>query len=199
MPKFQESITSEEVNALPIGAFHGEIVVVDTPQAIVEAAAYLSAQPLIGFDTETRPSFKAGQMNKVALLQLSTHRRCYLIRLCRIKLHNALALERPLLRLLESSKTIKIGAAIRDDIRGLQKLRCFTPKGFIDLQSLVGKYGINELSLRKMAAITLQIKISKAQRLSNWEAATLTPAQQLYAATDAWVSREIYVRLTQQQ
>ncbi len=193
MPKFQESITSEEVNALPIGAFHGEIVVVDTPQAIVEAAAYLSAQPLIGFDTETRPSFSKGVSNKISLLQLSSEERAFLFRL------NKVALERPLLRLLESSKTIKIGAAIRDDIRGLQKLRCFTPKGFVDLQSMAGKYGINELSLRKMAAITLQIKISKAQRLSNWEAATLTPAQQLYAATDAWVSREIYVRLTQQQ
>lgn len=193
MPKFQESITSEEVNALPIGAFHGEIVVVDTPQAIVEAAAYLSAQPLIGFDTETRPSFSKGVSNKISLLQLSSEERAFLFRL------NKVALERPLLRLLESPKTIKIGAAIRDDIRGLQKLRCFTPKGFVDLQRLVGKYGINELSLRKMAAITLQIKISKAQRLSNWEAATLTPAQQLYAATDAWVSREIYVRLTQQQ
>ena len=177
MPKFQESITSEEVNELPVGAFHGEIVVVDTPQAIVEACEYLSSQPLIGFDTETRPSFSKGVSNKISLLQLSSGERAFLFRL------NKVALERPLL----------------DDIRGLQKLRCFTPKGFIDLQSIVGEYGICELSLRKMAAITLQIKISKAQRLSNWEAANLTPAQQLYAATDAWVSREIYVRLTEQQ
>jgi len=190
MPKFQESITSEEVNELPVGAFHGEIVVVDTPQAIVEACEYLSSQPLIGFDTETRPSFSKGVSNKISLLQLSSGERAFLFRL------NKVALERPLLRLLENPKTIKIGAAIRDDIRGLQKLRCFTPKGFIDLQSIVGEYGISELSLRKMA---LQIKISKAQRLSNWEAANLTPAQQLYAATDAWVSREIYVRLTEQQ
>lgn len=193
MPKFQESITSEEVNELPVGAFHGEIVVVDTPQAIVEACEYLSSQPLIGFDTETRPSFSKGVSNKISLLQLSSGERAFLFRL------NKVALERPLLRLLENPNTIKIGAAIRDDIRGLQKLRCFTPKGFIDLQSIVGEYGICELSLRKMAAITLQIKISKAQRLSNWEAANLTPAQQLYAATDAWVSREIYVRLSEQQ
>ena len=193
MPKFQESITSEEVNELPVGAFHGEIVVVDT-RAIVEACEYLAApQPLIGFDTETRPLiFKvAPQQNHCC--NSSSGERAFLFRL------NKVALERPLLRLLENPKTIKIGAAIRDDIRGLQKLRCFTPKGFIDLQSIVGEYGICELSLRKMAAITLQIKISKAQRLSNWEAANLTPAQQLYAATDAWVSREIYVRLTEQQ
>ena len=167
MPKFQESITNEEVNGLPVGAFSGEIVVVDTPAAFEEACAYLATQPLIGFDTETRPSFSKGVTNKVSLLQLSSGERAFLFRLNKI----------------------------RDDLKGLQKLRHFTPKGFIDLQSIVGQYGITDLSLRKMAAITLQIKVSKAQRLSNWEAANLTPAQQLYAATDAWVSREIYVRL----
>ena len=170
MPKFQESITNEEVNGLPVGAFSGEIVVVDTPAAFEEACAYLATQPLIGFDTETRPSFSKGVTNKVSLLQLSSGERAFLFRLNKI-------------------------AAIRDALKGLQNLRLFTPKGFIDLQSIVGQYGITDLSLRKMAAITLQIKVSKAQRLSNWEAANLTPAQQLYAATDAWVSREIYVRL----
>ena len=189
MPKFQESITNEEVNGLPVGAFSGEIVVVDTPAAFEEASAYLATQPLIGFDTETRPSFSKGVTNKVSLLQLSSGERAFLFRL------NKIALEKPLLRLMESPSVTKIGAAIRDDLKGLQKLRHFTPKGFIDLQSIVGQYGITDLSLRKMAAITLQIKVSKAQRLSNWEAANLTPAQQLYAATDAWVSREIYVRL----
>ena len=173
MPKFQESITNEEVNGLPVGAFSGEIVVVDTPAAFEEACAYLATQPLIGFDTETRPSFSKGVTNKVSLLQLSSGERAFLFRL------NKIALEKPLLRLMESPSVTKIGA----------------PKGFIDLQSIVGQYGITDLSLRKMAAITLQIKVSKAQRLSNWEAANLTPAQQLYAATDAWVSREIYVRL----
>ena len=177
MPKFQESITNEEVNGLPVGAFSGEIVVVDTPAAFEEACAYLATQPLIGFDTETRPSFSKGVTNKVSLLQLSSGERAFLF------------------RLMESPSVTKIGAAIRDDLKGLQKLRHFTPKGFIDLQSIVGQYGITDLRLRKMAAITLQIKVSKAQRLSNWEAANLTPAQQLYAATDAWVSREIYVRL----
>ena len=91
MPKFQESITSEEVNELPVGAFHGEIVVVDTPQAIVEACEYLSSQPLIGFDTETRPSFSKGVSNKISLLQLSSGERAFLFRL------NKVALERPLL------------------------------------------------------------------------------------------------------
>lgn len=189
-PKYRENISNEEVNALPVGAFGGQIVVVDTPEAIVLACEYLGAQPVIGFDTETRPSFTKGVSNKVSLLQLSSGERSFLFRL------NKVAMERPLLRLMESRTTLKIGAAIRDDLKGLQQLRQFTPKGFIDLQSIVGTYGISELSVRKMAAITLGLKISKAQRLSNWEAASLTPAQQLYAATDAWISREIYMKLT---
>lgn len=188
--KYRENISNEEVNALPVGAFGGQIVVVDTPEAIALACEYLAAQPVIGFDTETRPSFTKGVSNKVSLLQLSSGERSFLFRL------NKIALERPILRLMESRTTIKIGAAIRDDIKGLQQLRQFNPRGFIDLQSIVGQYGIAELSVRKMAAITLGVKISKAQRLSNWEAASLTPAQQLYAATDAWISREIYVTLT---
>lgn len=188
--KYRENISNEEVNALPVGAFGGQIVVVDTPEAIALACEYLAAQPVIGFDTETRPSFTKGVSNKVSLLQLSSGERSFLFRL------NKIALERPILRLMESRTTIKIGAAIRDDIKGLQQLRQFNPRGFIDLQSIVGQYGIAELSVRKMAAITLGVKISKAQRLSNWEAASLTPAQQLYAATDAWISRQIYVTLT---
>ncbi len=189
-PTYRENISNEEVNALPAGAFKGPIMVVDTPEAIIEACDYLSRQTLIGFDTETRPSFTKGVSNKVSLLQLASGEKAFLFRL------NKIALERPILRLMESRTTIKIGAAIRDDIRGLQQLRQFTPRGFIDLQSIVGRYGIAELSVRKMAAITLGVKISKAQRLSNWEASSLTPAQQLYAATDAWISREIYLKLT---
>ena len=187
---YRENISNEEVNALPVGAFGGPIVIVDTSEAITQACEYLSSQEFIGFDTETRPSFTKGVSNKVSLLQLSSGEKAFLFRL------NKIALERPILRLLESRTTIKIGAAIRDDIRGLQQLRQFNARGFIDLQSLVGKYGIAELSVRKMAAITLGVKISKAQRLSNWEAASLTPAQQIYAATDAWISREIYLKLT---
>ncbi len=191
MPKFQESITNEEVNELPIGAFSGEIVVVDTLADIEGACTYLASQPLIGFDTETRPSFSKGVSNKVSLLQFSSEDRAFLFRL------NKITLTKPLIQLMESPTVTKVGAAIRDDLKSLQKHRHFTPKGFIDLQNIVGQYGITDLSLRKMAATTLQIKISKAQRLSNWEATNLTAAQQLYAATDAWVSREIYLRLIQ--
>ena len=186
---FQANISNEELAALPLAQFPGRITVVNKEELLEEACAELLAQPMIGFDTETRPSFTSGVSNKVALLQLSTPDHCFLFRLCRVPLNKTLA------RVLEHPGVLKIGAAVRDDIKGMQKLRHYKPAGFVDLQSIVGDYGIEEKSVRKMAALTLGFRISKAQRLSNWEAATLTPAQQLYAATDAWVSLEIYRKL----
>lgn len=186
---FQANISNEELAALPLAQFPGRITVVDREEMLAEACAELMGRRAIGFDTETRPSFTSGISNKVALLQLSTPDHCFLFRLCKLRLDKAL------IRVLESPDILKIGAAVRDDIKGMQKLRHYRPAGFIDLQSIVENYGIAEKSVRKMAAVTLGIRISKAQRLSNWEASTLTPAQQLYAATDAWVSLEIYRKL----
>ncbi|MBE5033838.1 3'-5' exonuclease [Gallalistipes aquisgranensis] len=186
---FQANISNEELAALPLAQFPGRITVVDREEMLAEACAELMGRRAIGFDTETRPSFTSGISNKVALLQLSTPDHCFLFRLCKLRLDKAL------IRVLESPDVLKIGAAVRDDIKGMQKLRHYRPAGFIDLQSIVENYGIAEKSVRKMAAVTLGIRISKAQRLSNWEASTLTPAQQLYAATDAWVSLEIYRKL----
>lgn len=186
---FQANISNEELAALPLAQFPGRITVVDREEMLAEACAELMSRRAIGFDTETRPSFTSGISNKVALLQLSTPDHCFLFRLCKLRLDKAL------IRVLESPDVLKIGAAVRDDIKGMQKLRHYRPAGFIDLQSIVENYGIAEKSVRKMAAVTLGIRISKAQRLSNWEASTLTPAQQLYAATDAWVSLEIYRKL----
>ena len=186
---FQANISNEELAALPLAQFPGRTTVVDREEMLAEACAELMGRRAIGFDTETRPSFTSGISNKVALLQLSTPDHCFLFRLCKLRLDKAL------IRVLESPDVLKIGAAVRDDIKGMQKLRHYRPAGFIDLQSIVENYGIAEKSVRKMAAVTLGIRISKAQRLSNWETSTLTPAQQLYAATDAWVSLEIYPRL----
>lgn len=189
MGLFRESISNEDINLLPPCAFEGEIVVVDTAAVLAEACHYLAAQPVIGFDTETRPAFTKGMSNRIALLQLSSDERSFLFRL------NRISLDKPLIRLMENEAVLKIGAAIHDDLKGLQKLCRFTPKGFVDLQHIVRDYGITDLSVRKLAAITLNVRISKAQRLSNWEAQQLTPAQARYAATDAWVSREIYMQL----
>lgn len=186
---FQPTISNEQTAELPSARFDGQIVIVDREEQIEKVCRDLAAQPIIGFDTETRPSFKAGVTNKVALLQLSTPERCYLIRLCRTKLHNAL------LKILSNPNIIKIGADVLGDLRSLHALRHFHERGFIDLQQIAPAWGIEEKSLRKMSAIVLGQRVSKAQRLSNWEASSLTPQQQLYAATDAWVCIKIYEKL----
>lgn len=183
------SISNDDVAALEAVHFDGKIEVVDTHEALLRACRDLASHSIIGFDTETRPSFTAGVSNKVALLQLSTDECCYLIRL------NRVALCREVLSLLASEKIIKVGADVKNDIRALNALRHFKPQGFVDLQDVVGSYGIEDKSLRKIAGIVLGQKVSKAQRLSNWEAKTLTPQQQMYAATDAWVCIEIYRHL----
>ncbi|MFR9650467.1 MAG: 3'-5' exonuclease [Rikenellaceae bacterium] len=188
---FQSLISNEDLSSLPSLMFKGEIVVVDREEQIGAACRDLLSEPIIGFDTETRPSFKAGVSYKVSLLQLSTKRRCYLFRL------NKIALDREILRVLESTTTIKVGADVAGDMRSLNGLRRFKERGFIDLQHIAWQWGVEELSLRKMSAIVLGSKISKAQRLSNWEAATLTEQQQGYAATDAWSCIEIYEKLIQ--
>ena len=183
---FQPTITNEQTAELPSARFGGRIIVIDNDEQIAEACRDLSAHKMIGFDTETRPSFKAGVTNKVALLQLSTPSRCYLIRLCRTKLHPAI------LKILSNRDIKKIGADVAGDIRSLHELRNFKERGFIDLQHMASYWGIEEKSLRKMSALVLGQRVSKAQRLSNWEASTLTPQQQMYAATDAWVCIKIY-------
>lgn len=188
--EFVASISNDEVAALEPIHFGGRIEVVESLDALTKACKELSQHSLIGFDTETRPSFTAGVTNKVALLQLSTERCCYLIRL------NKLPLSREILAILSSDKIRKVGADVKNDITALNRLRHFTAKGFIDLQDEVVKYGIEDKSLRKISGIVLGKKVSKAQRLSNWAAKQLTPQQQMYAATDAWVCIEIFNRLT---
>ena len=186
---YKPTITNDEANALPAAQFRGEIIIVDNDDQVEAMCQYLSEQAILGFDTETRPSFKAGVSNRVALLQLSSAERCYLIRLCRIKLHT------PILKLLCDPAILKIGADVKGDLHSLHQLRNFKEQGFVDLQHIAIDGGGEEKSLRKMAAIVLGKRVSKAQRLSNWEASQLTPQQQLYAATDAWVCIKIYKKL----
>ncbi|MFI3293874.1 MAG: 3'-5' exonuclease [Rikenellaceae bacterium] len=188
-PSTLQKISNEETSKLPALSFKGRIVVVDNEEDIIAACDDLERYSIIGFDTETRPSFKAGVSYKVALLQLSTPNCCYLFRL------NKIPLARPILKILESEQIKKLGADVVGDIRALKVLRHFKERGFIDLQSIVAQWGIGEKSLRKMSAILLGCRISKAQRLSNWEAQSFTPQQKIYAATDAWVCIEIYNKL----
>ncbi len=187
--KLQANISNEETAKLPALKFEGEITIVDSIEDITEACKILSRSPIIGFDTETRPSFKAGVSYRVALLQLSSKTHCFLFRL------NRIPLDREILRLLENPKILKIGADVAGDIRALRVLKHFKDRGFVDLQAIIHEWGVAEKSLRKMSAITLGQRVSKAQRLSNWEANNFTPQQMTYAATDAWVCVEIYNKL----
>ena len=186
---FTDKISNEQTALLPAIEFRGEIRLVEHERDIDEACTYLASQPLLGFDTETRPSFQPGVMYRVSLLQLSSAGRCYLFRL------NKIPLAKPILRLLESRELTKIGLDVAGDLRSLRQLRHFRDGGFVDLQDLAPQWGIEEKSLRKLSAIVLGQRVSKAQRLSNWEAAALTRKQQLYAATDAWVCTRIYDKL----
>ncbi len=186
---YSPTIENDEINQLPLIAFGGEIVVVDSQDQVANAVECLQKELVVGYDTETRPSFKKGKNNDVALLQLSGEKKCYLFRLNKIKIDQTLT------GLLEDDAVMKIGAAITDDIKIMNKLHRFTPKGFVDLQKIVKEHGIEAISVKKMAAIVLGGKVSKAQRLSNWEAQQLTVPQMIYAATDAWVCREIYMKL----
>ena len=186
---FIDKISNEQTALLPAVEFRGEIRIVEHERDIAAACKTLAEQPVIGFDTETRPSFRPGVTFRVSLLQLSTPTVCYLFRL------NKIPLAKPILQLLENKQVLKIGADVAGDIRSLLALRRFRPGGFVDLQQLAPDWGIEEKSLRKLSAIVLGKRVSKAQRLSNWEAATLTDKQQLYAATDAWVCTRIYEQL----
>ena len=186
---FIDKISNEQTALLPAVEFRGEIRIVEHERDIAAACKYLAEQPVIGFDTETRPSFRPGVTFRVSLLQLSSPEVCYLFRLNRIPLDKAI------LQLFENKRLLKVGADVAGDLRSLRQIRHFRDAGFIDLQAIAPEWGIAEKSLRKLSAIVLGQRVSKAQRLSNWEAATLTDKQQLYAATDAWVCTRIYDRL----
>lgn len=188
---FKTSILPEEIEQMPAGEFPGEIHVIDKPGLdYAKAILYLLSQKIIGFDTETRPVFSAGMAHhNVALLQLSGPDKAFLFRVGEI------GMRRLLCTVLSSERIIKVGAAVRDDIRGLQHYHNFDAKGFVDLQQIVCEWGIRDKSVKKMSAIILGKRISKTQQLSNWEAEALSSSQQMYAATDAWICREMYLKL----
>jgi ribonuclease D len=186
---YKVNIDKEELAVLPLIQFEGKITLVESKEDYLTAVEYLARQKALGFDTETKPAFKKGVVYEVSLLQLATKDRAFLFRLNKIGLPNGLK------NILENPAIEKIGVAIRDDIKGLQKLNNFKPGGFIELQDRVKEYGIQDFSLKKLSAIVLGYRISKAQRVTNWEALELSDAQQVYAATDAWISHRIYESL----
>lgn len=189
MIKIKRTIDKESLNELPKAAFPGQIHVVQTPQEAERAATYLKTCPIVGIDTETRPSFSKGRTYKVALLQVSSDEHCFLFRL------NQTGLTLPIISLLESPNITKVGLSLHDDFMMLHKRAPFEPRAYVELQEYVRPFGIEDKSLQKIYGILFNEKISKSQRLSNWEAETLTQPQQLYAATDAWACLNIYHKL----
>ena len=186
---FVSEISKEELHALPLACFEGKIHIIDHLIEADLAVNWLKSFPVLGFDTETRPSFTRGKINHIALLQLSTDTEVFLFRLCRMKIPKSL------LELLSDSNILKIGVAVNNDLDVMKKSIKIKPQGFIDLQNFVKEYDINSLSLAKMAGIVLGVRISKSQQTSNWENIILTDAQQRYAATDAWMCYRIYEKL----
>ncbi|MDP3453691.1 MAG: 3'-5' exonuclease [Bacteroidales bacterium] len=188
---YKSTITPEEIESLPVAEFNGEIKIIDNrDESYHDAISYLENQKIIGFDTETRPSFTANtKRNTVALLQLSGRERAFIFRL------HTLGVLPELAGILGAAKIIKVGAAVNDDIRSLQYHTKFIPKGFVDLQSIAVNWGIEEKSVRKLAAIILGVKVSKSQQLSNWESSDLSAAQINYAAIDAWICQKMYLKL----
>jgi ribonuclease D len=176
---------------LPVEEFKGRVIVVDTKKDTGRAVEYLSQFERIGFDTETRPSFKKGQRFKIALMQIATEDVCFLFRLNRIGIPKVLE------EFLSDDAVQKIGLSLRDDFGAIKKRTDIEPHNFIDLQNYVGQFGIEDASLQKIYAILFNKKISKGQRLTNWEADVLSESQKKYAALDAWACLKIYNKLIQ--
>ena len=183
-----ERINRAEINLLPIRSYDGPISVVQDQDGLTKALKALAAERVLGFDTETRPAFKKGERHAPALLQLAGASAVFVFQL------TVLGFPEQLRAVLADSKRIKAGVAHGHDVRTLQELEAFEPAGFIDLGTLAKQAGLKNFGLRGLAAALLGVRISKKSRLSNWAVKRLTPDQITYAATDAWISRELYLR-----
>ena len=188
---FEKSITKKEINDLPLFKYEGKIVIAATEKQIDKAVFEIEKHDLVGFDTETKPAFKKGQFNHVALIQVAVPNKVYLLRIHQIGITISL------LKFLSNDKITKIGIALDDDLIALNRKRKFEPRGFIDLNKIAPTLGIENIGARNLSALLLNSRISKNQQVSNWENPSLTEPQIRYAATDAWICLEMYNRLKQ--
>lgn len=186
---FSQSLNKEELAELPLISYSGPIYVIQSPHEVKLAVKALSKESILGFDTETRPVFRRGEYYPVALLQLTGESATYIFQLSLI----AKALK-PIANILSDPNILKVGVAIREDIRKLQERIHFKPKGFIEISDLSRDLGIQQTGLRNLAGILLGVRISKAVQVSNWAMRHLTRAQVQYAATDSWISKIVYER-----
>jgi len=186
---FKDNITRDEVNELPLDGYKGKYTVITSADHLEEAFVKINKHKYAGFDTETKPTFKKGQYHTVALIQIGIPGEVFLIRV------NQTGLAAPIISFFENDEVQKIGVALTDDIKDLQKMKKFKAAGFVDLSKEVKQIGIESNGLRKLTAIMLGFRISKNAQVSNWEAPELTEKQLRYAATDAWVCLEMYEKL----
>lgn len=191
MVEIYSKIDKTELANMPKVEFTGTIEIIDTVEKADAAIAELSQYSVVGFDTETKPSFKRGITNKVSLLQLATDKVAYLFRLHLIGITDSIV------DFIQNEKIIKIGISVRDDFQALRKKREVEPKGFVEIQEIAARMGIDDRSLQKIYALLFGERISKSQRLSNWELEILTESQKQYAAIDAWATLKIYRYLKQ--
>jgi ribonuclease D len=181
-----KNVEDDFIKSLPVKIFPGSITLIDSPQVFEKIRHALTSERIIGFDTETKPCFKRGRYHPVALLQLSTGDQAFLFRLNRVRLPEYIV------DILEDQEITKVGVALKDDLNGLKKIMDFEPEGFVDLQQFVKKFGIEDNGLKKLVANILGFRISKKSQTSNWEQDKLSKEQLEYAATDAWVCRQMY-------
>jgi len=186
---FEKKITKQEINELPLFKYEGKTIIAATESQIDKAIFEIEEHDIVGFDTETKPTFKKGQFNHVALIQIALQEKVYLLRINQVGITTTLA------RFLTNDNIKKIGIALDDDIIALKKRRKFVPGGFIDLNKIAPSLGIENIGARNLSALLLNNRISKNQQISNWENQMLTVSQIKYAATDAWVCLEMYNRL----
>lgn len=185
----RHSISKKEINALPIKHYTGSINVIDSDAKIKAAARSLCRETVLGFDTETRPAFKKGESYPPSLLQLAAADGVYIFRIGHIYSHG------PLADILADRNVLKTGIGVSDDIRKLSDVLSFKPSGFIELSGMAAKAGIKNAGVRGLAALLFAFRVSKQTQCSRWDAPALTRAQIVYAATDAWICREIYFAL----
>ncbi len=184
--KYQSNITKEEINTFPLKSFDGEIVLIDQVDQVLDAVNDIRQFTHIGIDNEAKPAFKKGEINEVALIQIAIPDKVYLFRT------NKVGLPQDLVDVFEDESIVKIGLALKDDLKDMRRRSFFIAKSFLDLQKFVKAFHIEANGLRKLVAIILGFRISKSAQVSNWEADELDVSQIKYAATDAWVCLEIY-------
>ena len=187
-PELLRDVSRDEVNELPIRRYEGPVVLIETAPALEAAMMDLRAERVVGFDTETRPAFRVGVSYAPALAQLATARSVYLFPLQRLDFEPEIA------ELMASPRLVKAGVSVRDDLRQLQKLFSFEEKSIVDLGDVVRRHGLKQSGVRNLAGLFLGYRVPKGSKTSNWATPRLSAQQITYAATDAWVCRELYLK-----